>query len=116
MSVAAIDTLALARMLKEKAHFTPEQAEGVAEAINGVMADQLVTKRDLADLRRDMSDMEARLRAELHSEIGALRAEVHSEGASLRADMELLKRDLTIRLGSMMVVAVGMVTAMVKLL
>jgi hypothetical protein len=44
------------------------------------------------------------LRAELKADIAALRAE-------LKADIELLRRDMTIQLGSMLVVAVGVILA-----
>jgi len=44
MSAIPCDTLKLARCLREKAHFTPEQAEGVADAFQ----DQVATKDDLA--------------------------------------------------------------------
>lgn len=100
MNVAAIDTLALARKLKEKARFTPEQAEGVAEAINEVMADELATKRDLGDLRRDLVELGGQLRSEIDR---------------LRADTELLKRDLTIRLGGMLIASVGILAAIIRL-
>lgn len=49
MTAAVIDTLALARKLRDKAHFTPEQAEGVAEAINEMLTEQVATKADLRD-------------------------------------------------------------------
>ncbi|MBV9201361.1 MAG: DUF1640 domain-containing protein [Alphaproteobacteria bacterium] len=83
------DTLRLARRL-EAAGFAPQQAadmaEGIAEAISA-----LATKADL------------------QAEIGSLRAE-------LKADIEILKRDMTIRLGSMMIVAVGVILAGFKLI
>ena len=59
---------------------------GRAEAIAEAVS-QLATKADLAALR-----------------------------AELRADIELLKRDMTIRLGSMMIVAVGVILAGFKLI
>jgi hypothetical protein len=58
----------------------------MAEAIAEAVA-QLATKADLAALR-----------------------------AELKADIEILKRDITIRLGSMMVVAVGVILAGFKLI
>jgi hypothetical protein len=83
------DTLRLARRL-EGSGFPPQQAgnmaEAIAEAISG-----LATKADL------------------QAEIGSLRAE-------LKADIEILKRDMTIRLGSMMVIAVGVILAGFKLI
>ncbi len=58
----------------------------------------MATKRDLAELesnlRRDMKDMET----------------------NLRRDMKEIEMRLTIRLGAMMVVAVGVVATLVKLL
>jgi hypothetical protein len=50
----------------------------------------------------DMAEAVSQLAAK--SDLAALRAE-------LRSDIELLKRDMTIRLGSMMIVAVGVILA-----
>jgi hypothetical protein len=83
------DTLKLARRL-EAAGFAPQQAGDMAEAIAEAVA-QLPTKADL------------------QAEIGGLRAE-------LKAELEILKRDMTIRLGSMMAVAVGVILAGFKLI
>ena len=63
----------------EAAGFPSQQAGDMAEAIAEAVS-QLATKADLAALRGE-----------------------------LRADIELLKRDMTIRLGSMMIVAVGVI-------
>jgi hypothetical protein len=65
----------------EAAGFPPQQAGDMAEAIAEAVS-QLATKADIAALR-----------------------------AELRTDIELLKRDMTIRLGSMMIVAVGVILA-----
>jgi hypothetical protein len=83
------DTLRLARRL-ESAGFAPQQAGDMAEAIAEAIS-ALATKADLL------------------AEIGSLRAE-------LKADIEILKRDMTIRLGSMMVIAVGVILAGFKLI
>jgi hypothetical protein len=64
----------------ESTGFPAQQAGDMAEAITEAVS-QLVTKADLAALR-----------------------------AELRADIELLKRDMTIRFGSMMIIAVGIIT------
>ena len=90
------DTLKLARRL-EATGFAAQQAGDMAEAIAEALS-ALATKADLAALR-----------AELKADIAALRAE-------LKADVEILKRDMTIRLGSMMVVAVGVILAGFKLI
>ena len=87
MSTAiAFDTLAYAKKLR--AAGVPEtQAEVHAEAMAELVEERLATKLDIELLRRDMKEMEMRL-----------------------------KHDLTLRLGGMMAVAVGIVAALVKLL
>jgi hypothetical protein len=82
------DTLRLARRL-EAAGFQPSQAGDMAEAIAEALS-ALATKADL------------------QTEIGRLRAE-------LNANLEIPKRDMTTRLGSMMV-AVGVILAGFKLI
>jgi hypothetical protein len=81
MTTIAFDTLKLARALREKAKFTPEQAEGVADALADVMTGAELVTKDYLD--------------------GRLLA---------------LEQRLTIKLGSMLVVAIGLVAALVKLL
>jgi hypothetical protein len=70
----------------EAAGFAPQQAGDMAEAIGEAVA-QLATKADLEALR-----------------------------AELKAELEILKRDMTMRLGSMMFVAVGVILAGFKLI
>lgn len=79
MTVITFDTLKYAKKLVE-AGVPQRQAEGQAEALAGVIDDQLATKRDLFDL-------EARL------------------------EMQLLKK-----LGSLMVVSIGISTAILGIL
>ncbi|HMD64969.1 MAG TPA: coiled-coil domain-containing protein [Stellaceae bacterium] len=102
MAEVPFDTLKLARRL-EAAGFPTQQAGDVAEAIAEAIS-QLATKTDLAALQAATRADIAALRAELKVEMAALRTE-------LRAEIELLKRDITIRLGSMIVVATGVLLA-----
>ncbi|MBS9475760.1 hypothetical protein [Ancylobacter radicis] len=76
MGAIPFDTLKLARTLRDKAHFTAEQAEGVADALADAFQDRVATKDDLA----------------------------------------LLEQRLTIKIGGMLVVAVGVLTALLKLI
>ncbi len=108
MAAVPFDTLKLARRL-ESAGFPPKQAGDTAEALADAMSGaELATKADLGDI--------AALRAELKGDIAALRAELKGDIAALKADIELLRRDLTIRLGSMIVVAVGILLAAIRYL
>jgi hypothetical protein len=68
------------------AGFTEEQAEVQAETIIGLIDDQLATKKDISQLQAEMRQIEERLTYKL-----------------------------TLRLGSMLVVAISIVTALVKI-
>ena len=57
---AAFDTLRLARNLRDKAQFSAEQAEGVADALAEAMQADLATK---ADLRESELRLEAKIEA-----------------------------------------------------
>ncbi len=76
MTAMPFDTLKLARSLRDKAHFPPEQAEGVADALSEAFQAEIATRTDLREL----------------------------------------EQRLTIKIGSMFVVAIGILTALLKLL
>ena len=97
-AVSKFDTLASAKEL-EKAGVPVDQAEAITRVISGALGvnlSDLTTKVDLAALKQ-----------ELKAVLGALRQE-------LKGDMEILRRDMTIRLGSLIVVAVGVLLAGIK--
>lgn len=100
MSTIAFDTLKYAERL-EKAGLTREQAGAMAEAQKEVFAEalesQLATKADIQAVR---------------AEIGSLRTEVDG----LRRDIKESELRMVTKLGAMMVIAVGVVAALVKLL
>ena len=64
---ATFDTLALAQALRDKAKFTPEQAEGTAEALASALSGGLATKADLreveAALKAEIARLETRIEA-----------------------------------------------------
>lgn len=89
MTTLTFDTLKFARRLKEAGmdpRLAEEQAEALAEALE-VNLQALATKADIKQLETD-----------------------------LRKDMQLMEQRLVIKLGSMLVVAIGVVAALVKLL
>ncbi len=109
MMSAGFDTLEIEKRLKG-AGFDDAQAE----AITGVLREareadlsRLATKDDLALVKDDLAlvkDELARVKDELKNDIAHL-------GTALRAEMEILRRDLTIRLGGMLVVATAVLLA-----
>jgi predicted nucleic acid-binding Zn-ribbon protein len=82
MTAILFDTLKLSRTLRDKGHFTPEQAEDLAEALTEASQENLATKSDISDVRREIAE----LRAELKTEIAELRAELKTDIAGLRSD------------------------------
>jgi Protein of unknown function (DUF1640) len=120
MAEVPFDTLKLARRL-EAAGFPTQQAgdmaEAIAEAISqlatkaDLAALQAATRADIAALRAELKADMAALRTELKADMAALRTELKADMAALRTELEILKRDITIRLGSMIVVATGVLLA-----
>ncbi len=94
----AFDTLKFARALREKAHLTTEQAEGLAEAITDAMHDDLATKADLAREAGGIQTEVAGLGSELKAEISGLRSELKAEIADghsgLKSEMAGLRSEL----------------------
>lgn len=86
MTTSVIDTLSISKQL-QSAGYTQQQAEAQAKIWSEVIEDNIATKRDLKELE-----------------------------TSVKRDMRDLEYRLTIRLGSMMVVAVGIIAALVKVL
>jgi hypothetical protein len=50
MSAVAFDTLKFAQSLRDKANFSPTQAEGISQAFSEAIAGQLATRSDLMNL------------------------------------------------------------------
>ncbi|HUZ90431.1 MAG TPA: hypothetical protein VMU78_00795 [Methylocella sp.] len=72
MTALLFDTLRLSRTLRDKGHFTAEQAEALAEALGEASQGDLVTKADFAELRTEI----AGIKAELKGEIAAVKTEL----------------------------------------
>jgi len=87
VSAVAFDTLKFAQTLRDKAKFTPEQAEGLSEAFAQASADQLATKSDITDLRTDVKADIADLRTAVKIDIADLRTELKVDIADLRCDL-----------------------------
>ena len=99
MNALLFDTLRLSRTLRDKGHFTSEQAEALAEALGEASHGDLATKADLADLatKAELADLASKADfAAVRTEIAELKTELKSEIAELRIEnagtkVELLK-------------------------
>ena len=102
MNPVPFDTLKMAKRL-EAAGFAAPQAAGAAEALAAAfIGSDLATKGDVAALRAD--------------EIAPLRAEVRSGFEHQRRDLDVLRQDMTIRLGGMILAGFGAMTAVPRFL
>ncbi|PJI54199.1 DUF1640 domain-containing protein [Methylobacterium radiotolerans] len=91
MTAVAFDTLKFARALREKAKLSPEQAEGLADALVDVFDGNLATKADIYELRADVQrvrgDIEA-LKIQSRADTEALRLATQGDIESLRVTTE----------------------------
>lgn len=88
-----IDTLAFSKSLKQ-AGADEQLAEAIVEGISKVDTSDLATKSDLKEVE------------------SALRGEI----SGLRGEMQVMEQRMTIKLGSMMMIGVGIIVALDKLL
>jgi hypothetical protein len=109
MAISSLDTLDIAKRLKE-AGFNDAQAEAVTTVFRDVRtADlaNLATRADIEAIRADVVRLEAATKADFARFELTTKAEI----ARVESQIEMLRRDLTIRLGSMIVVMTGILLA-----
>ena len=100
MSMIAFDTLKLARRL-EKAGMPQQQAEAIAEAEAEALTDfvlqNLATKSDIAEVKKEIGGVRSELKqdiAELHQEIAGVRSELKQDIAELRSEVSTLRSEI----------------------
>ena len=86
MSALAIDTLRLARKLREKAGFTPEHAEAAAEAFAEAIAEHLATRDDILRLEDHQKSQSERLELRIETVKAELKAHTETTVANAKAD------------------------------
>lgn len=129
MNAVPFDTLKLARGL-EAAGLAAPVAAGTAEALAEAMGGaDLATKSDIAGLRTELvgrmdawgADTSAKFAAmsmDMNAKFAAMGMDMNAKFMAMNADftakMELLRRDMTIRLGSLVLVGVGVILAAMR--
>ena len=89
----AFDTLRAARRLRDEAGFDERQAGVLVDTFAEGMTETLATKSDVDSLRSDLGKTETKLQGQMRE----------------------LEQRMTIRLGAMMVGAVALIVALIKL-
>jgi hypothetical protein len=89
MTAAPFDTLKLARALRDKAKFSPEQAEGAADAIAEAVQSDLATRSDLAGVEQRL---DGRIQGVEQRLEGSIReTELRLEGKIAEAKADIIK-------------------------
>ena len=118
MSRLAFDTHTFVKHLT-RAGMDERQAEALVEFQVQLINDSLATKQDIEEVKRDIEevkrDIEA-LRLATGQSMEALRLETKKDIAALKTDMQKMELRLTLRLGSVIIAAVGVFAALIKLL
>jgi hypothetical protein len=91
-----------------------DKARAVVDAMERDMGTTIATKSDLQLLRQDMAT-KADL-ASLRQEQALLRKDVETLVSSFHKDLQLLSTNMTVRLGSMLVVGFGVMIAVLRFL
>jgi hypothetical protein len=114
----------------EEAGFTPEQAKSSVKIWMDLMNDNFATKFDVersefalrADmkamensLRSDMKEMESGIRSDMKEMESGIRSDMNDMGNSLRMDMKSLELRMTVKLGGLMVLGIGLMNAFNRL-
>jgi hypothetical protein len=111
------DSLGYAKRLRDGG-VPREQAEAHAEAARDFIMVELATKADLLGLKTELGGRITELRAsvtELEGKLGGRITELQADFRELRSTVETLSLRLTVRLGAMLVVAIGALAAILKL-
>ena len=94
-------------------HVPNDKARAVVDAMERDMGTTIATKADLQMLRQELTSQIPSLAT--RAEVLAVKAELHQESALIRKDMELLSSTMTVRLGSMLMLGLGLLFAALKL-
>jgi hypothetical protein len=96
----------------EKAGFTRAQAEASLKLLVDTMNENFATKADFKELKWEMQSVETRL----DSKILALDSKFESKFQSLESSIKEMEYKLTIKLGTMMALSIGITGTLVTLL
>jgi hypothetical protein len=92
-----------------------DKARAVVDAMEHDMTAALATKQDIAQLRMHTDTQYALLRQEIETSRALTAQEFSAVRAEMARDLEVLRASMTIRLGSMLVVGLGVLFAALKL-
>lgn len=96
----------------EEVGFTHEEAEASVNVLWDIMEENLATKQDILEVKQGIKDV----RTELKQDIANLRNEVSIGLSEVYHTIDKLESKLVIKLGGMLIVAMGMILTLQKIL
>jgi hypothetical protein len=90
----------------EAVGFTREQAEAQAETFLTIVQEQLITKQDLKEVEAQLTSQIKELESKTTLEFESIRRDIKESEMNARNQSELLRRDLKIWFGGMLVTLV----------
>lgn len=113
MMAATFDTLQYSKRLQTQG-FTPQQAEAQVEMIKEIIDEQVASQQDIKELTNDLLSSKNELkhdiegvRFELKHDIQDVRTELKHDFESVKSEIKQSENRTVIRLGVMLVSAVG---------
>jgi hypothetical protein len=116
MNAVPFDTLKLARGLEAAGLAAPVAAgtaAALAEALGGA---DFATKADISAVKADIGMLESKVLGAVSALDAKFDSKFSSQEAKFDAKLELLRRDMTINLGSIMFIATGVILAAMRLM
>ena len=111
----AFDTLTYAKKLQE-AGFTSQQAEAQANALRGIVEENLASKRDIEELRKSSKQDIEGLRTSTKHDLKELEARLEYKIELVRRDIKEMESHIVIRLGALVVATATVLGVFMKLL
>jgi hypothetical protein len=94
--MAIIDTLKLARALRDKGGFTQEAADATPQALNDALGADVATKADVERLQAATKADIERLQAATQAEIALVRADIDRLDTTLKSEVARLDGKITV--------------------
>ncbi|MCJ2085099.1 CCDC90 family protein [Methylobacterium sp. E-005] len=118
MTAVAFDTLRFVRTLREKAKMSPEQAEGLADAVSEAIQNDLATKTDIAMVRTDIEALRLSTKTDIEALRLSTKADLREAELRLEARIEATKGEIIKwvigSIGFQALVIVGAVAALTR--
>lgn len=114
------DTLRAATRLRDEAGFDETQAAVLVHTFAEGFSERFTTKQDLQEvdgsLRTELKRIETSLRGDMEKMETSLRGEIEKLDTSVRTGMRDLENRMTIRLGGLMVLGMGVLLSLQRFL